>query len=80
MSDSIARGPDSILSQLLTIISPSADISRAVVSYWQKYIPLVLVNCLGGLGLPRNNVVRLTARPDMTIAVNCGRKATKQQQ
>ena len=80
MSDSRASGPDSIPSQPLTIISPSANISRAVVSDWQKYIPLVLVNCLGGLGLPRNNVVRLTARSNMTIAVNCGLKATKQQQ
>ena len=28
---------------------------------------LVLVNGLGGLSLPRNSVVRLTDRPDMTI-------------
>ena len=27
----------------------------------------VLVNCLGGLSLPRKSVVRLTDRPDMTL-------------
>ena len=36
---------------------------------------LVLVNCLGGLRLPRNSIFRLTDRPDMTIAVYRGRKA-----
>ena len=34
----------------------------------------VLVNRLGGLNLPRKNVVRLTDRPDMTLDVYCGRK------
>ena len=29
----------------------------------------VLVNCLGGLSLPRKSVVRLTDRPDMTLDV-----------
>ena len=29
----------------------------------------VLVNCLGGLSMPRNSVVRLSDRPDMTVAV-----------
>ena len=28
-----------------------------------------MVNCLGGLSLPRNSVVRLTDSPDMTSAV-----------
>ena len=28
-----------------------------------------LVNCLGGLSLPRKSVVRLTDRPDMTLDV-----------
>ena len=42
---------------------------------------LVLVNRLGGLSLRRAGVVRLTCdRPDMTIAVYRGRKATKQQE
>ena len=40
----------------------------------------ILVNRLGGLSLPRKSVVRLTGRPDMTIDVYCGPKATKQQQ
>ena len=35
---------------------------------------LVLVNCLGGLSLPRKSVARLTDR--LTIAVYSGRKAT----
>ena len=40
----------------------------------------VLVNRLGGLSLPRKNVVRITDRPDMTLDVYRGRKTTKQQQ
>ena len=36
----------------------------------------VLVNRLGGLSLPRKSVVRLTDRPDMTLAVYRGRKTT----
>ena len=38
----------------------------------------VLVNRLGGLSLPRESVVRLTDRPDMTLDVNRGRKTTMQ--
>ena len=40
----------------------------------------VLVNPLGGLCLPRKNVVRLTDCPNMTSAVYRGRKTTTQQQ
>ena len=40
----------------------------------------VLVNCLGGLSLPRKSVVRLTDGPDMTLDVYRGRKTTIQQQ
>ena len=40
----------------------------------------VLVNRLGDLSLPRKSVVRLTDRPDMTLAVYRGRKTTMQQQ
>ena len=36
----------------------------------------VLVNSLGGLSLPRNSVVRLTDRPNMTLAVYRGHKTT----
>ena len=38
-----------------------------------------LVNCLGGLSLPRKSVVRLTDHPDMTLDVYRGRKTTMQQ-
>ena len=40
----------------------------------------VLVNRLEGLSLSRKSVVRLTDRPDMTLDVYRGRKATTQQQ
>ena len=40
----------------------------------------VLVNRLGGLSLPRESVVRLTDRPDMTLDVYRGRKTAMQQQ
>ena len=39
----------------------------------------VLGNRLGGLSLPRERVVRLTDRPDMTLDVYRGRKTTVQQ-
>ena len=61
-----------------TFVSPSAFSSRAVVSYWRKYVHEVLVNRLGGLSLPRKSVVRLTDRPDMTLDVYRGRKTTIQ--
>ena len=44
------------------------------MSYWRKYVHEVLVNRLGGLSLPRESVVRLTDRPDMTLDVYHGRK------
>ena len=70
------------LSSPVTVVkidsSPTADSRKVVVSFWQKYVVLVL-NHLGGLGLRRNSVVRLTGRPDMAIAVYRGRKATTQQ-
>ena len=66
-SQNIARDP---------FVSPSADLRRAIVNYWQMYVYEVLVNCLEGLSLPRKSVVRLTDHPDMTIAVYCGCKTT----
>ena len=63
-----------------TFVSPSAFSRRAVVSYWRKYVNEVLVNCLGGLSLPRKSVVRFTDHPDMTLDVYRGRKTTIQQQ
>ena len=62
-----------------TFVSPSADSRGTVVSCWRKYVHEVLVNRLGGLSLPRKSVVRLTARPDMTLDVYRGRKTTTQQ-
>ena len=59
--------PGSIPVRPHTFVSPSADSRGAVVSYWQKYVHEVLVNCLGGLSLTRKSVVRLTDHPDMTI-------------
>ena len=61
-------------------LSPSPFSRRVVVSYWRKYVHEVLANRLGGLSLPRKSVVRLTARPDMTLDVYRGRKTTIQQQ
>ena len=43
----------------------SADSKRAVVSYWRKYVHLVLVIHLGGLSQPRNSLIRLTAHHHM---------------
>ena len=58
--------------------SSSTDSRRAVVSYWQKYGHLVLVDRLGGLSLPINGMVKLTDRLDMTIVVYCVCKAATQ--
>ena len=49
---------------------------RVVVSYKWKYMHEVLVNCI--LSCPGKSVVRWTDRPAITIAVDLGRKATKQ--
>ena len=57
-------------------VSPFADLRRAAVSYWRKYVHEVLVNRLGGLSLPRKSVVRLTDRPDMTKDVKQQRNNT----
>ena len=65
---------------LATYFRFSSAFSRAVVSYWQKYVLEVLVNRLEGLSLPRKSAVRLTDRPDMTLDVYRGRKTTIQQQ
>ena len=46
--------------------SPTSVSSRAVVSYWHKYVHLVLVTCLERLSMPRNSVSRLTDRRYMT--------------
>ena len=47
--------------------SPTSDSSRAVVSYWHKYVHYVLVTCLERLSMPSNSVSRLlTDRRYMT--------------
>ena len=84
LKSGIDRAPDSQGSWVQypvwqhTFVSPSAFSRRAVVSYWRKYEHEVLVNRLGGLSLPRKNVVRLTDRPDMILDVYRGRKTTMQ--
>ena len=52
----------------------------SLVSASKYYVHEVLVNPLGGLSLPRKNVVRLTDHADMTLDVYRGRKTTTQQQ
>ena len=81
-SDSRARSPRGqyLVWPYITFVSVYTYSRRAVVSYWPKYVNLVLVNHLEGLSLPRNSVVRSTDHPDMTIAVDHGRKAPAQQQ
>ena len=65
---------------MVRLTDSPVDPRKTVVSYWRKYVHLVLVTRrLEGLSLPRNSVVRLTDSPDMNIAVNRGRKTTKQQ-
>ena len=76
----IGRAPDRYPVWQHTYVSPSAFSRTAVASYWRKYVHEVLVNCLGGLSLPRKSVVRLTDHPDMTFNVYRGRKTTMQQQ
>ena len=50
------------------IISTAILSLPLVVSYWQKDVYLVLVNYIGSQ--PKNSVVRLTDRLDMTIVVD----------
>ena len=57
----------------LTFVSPSTDSRRVVVSC-QKACALNTINCLGGLNLPRNSVVRLTDHSNMITAVYYGSK------
>ena len=60
--------------------SSSADSRRVFVSKWRLAKRWEL--CTGNLprgGLPRNSVDRITDRPDITSAVDRGRKALTQQ-
>ena len=60
----------------------SGNILSFLLQFFQGnwHVHEVLVNCLGGLSLPRKSVVRLTDRPEMTLDVYRGRKTTIQQQ
>ena len=78
-SDSRARAPGSIPGPATYFDSPSIDSRRAVVNYFRKNVHKVQVNCLGGLSLPWKREVRLTDRPDMTLADYHGHKTTTQQ-
>ena len=61
------------------ILPPSLNHSRrVVVSYKRKYVHKVLVNCLFKLAQEKVWLGELTHRPAITIAVDLGRKATKQ--
>ena len=76
----LTQGPEflGLIPSPVTSISHSADSKRAVVSYWQKYVHLVLVNLLEGLSLRGKSMVRLTHHSDITIAVYHGCKTTAQ--
>ena len=56
---------------------PLNHLRRIVVSYKRKYVREVLVNCLFKLA-QETRVIKWTDRPAMTIAVDLGRKTTKQ--
>ena len=62
LSDSRAKGHqfDTHYSEVqpLTFGSPRAGSRKAAVSYWRKYVHLVLVERLGGVRLPRNSVIK----------------------
>ena len=64
------------LATFLLLLIKEGQLSVTGESYWQKYVHKVLVNHLGGLSLPRKNVVRLTDCPDMTLHVYHGCKTT----
>ena len=78
-SDSRARGPgfDTRSGHILSFHHPLIQDWQLSVT-GERYVHEVLVNRLGGLSLPRLSVVRLTDRPDMTLAVYRGCKTTTQ--
>ena len=58
--DSKARGPGFDIQTGHILLFLLLLIQDAVVSYWLKYMHLVLVNCLGGPSLSTNSVIWLT--------------------
>ena len=77
--DSKVRGPGSILG-LATYFCFSLLFQEGQLSVTGESVHEVLVNCLGGLSLPRKSVVRVTDRHGMTLDVYRGRNTTVQQQ
>ena len=75
-SDSRARGPgfDTRSGHIVSFLLQLNQEEQMLVT--GESMHEVLVNCLGGLSLPRKSVFRLTDRPDVTSTVNCGRKTT----
>ena len=49
---------------------PSTDPRRAIVSYWRKYVHLILVNRFGGLGLHKNIVRTLKLKKGLFFEFN----------
>ena len=80
-SDSRARGPgfDTRSGHILSHFLPLSQEGQLSVTGESISVHEVLVNRLGGLSLPRKNVVRLTDRPDMTLDVYRVHKTTQQQ-
>ena len=71
-------GFDTRSGHILSFLLPLIQEGQLSV-YWRKYVHEVLVNRLGGVSLSWKSVVRLTDRPEMTLDVYRGRKATNQQ-
>ena len=73
-SDLRARGPgfDTRSGTIISFLLPLTQ-EGPVVSYWQKYVLEIMVNRLGGLSLPKKDMVRLADCPEMTIGVYRGR-------
>ena len=78
-SDSRTRGPrfNTRSGHILSFLLPLIQEEQLSVT-GERYVREVLVNCIGGLSLPRKCVARLTDSPDMTIDVYCGCKIITQ--
>ena len=76
--DSLVKGPgfdtDTQSGHILSFLLPLLQEGQLSVTCESMHVHEVLVNRLGGLSLPRKNVVRLSDRPDMTLDVYRGLK------
>ena len=79
MSDSRTRSPgfDTWSGHILWFLLPLIQEGQLSVT-GESMCTLVLVNCLGGLSLPRQSVVRLTDRPDIKQQHNNNSKSYSQ--